>query len=50
VSEHQDFDVCLVLTNKLDEQKVSEAELRLISLFFSEILKEARIQVEMDKE
>jgi hypothetical protein len=50
VSEQQDCEVCIVPINKLDEQKVSESELRLLSSFFPEILKEAMIQAEQEKE
>lgn len=50
MSEQQDCEVCIVLLNKLDEKKVSESELRLLSLFFPEILKEAMMQAEQEKE
>jgi hypothetical protein len=50
VSEHQNCEVCIVPVNKLDEQKVTESEMRLLSSFFPEILKEAMIQAEQEKE
>jgi len=50
VSEQPDCEVCFIPRTKLDEQKVSESELRLLSLFFPEILKEAMIQAKQEKE
>ena len=50
MSEQLDCEVCIVPHNKLNEQKVSESELRLLSLFFPEILKEAMIQAKFEEE
>lgn len=50
MSEQQDCDVCIVSVSKLDEKKVSESELRLLSSFFPEILKEMMMQAEQEKE
>ena len=50
MSEQQDCEVCIVPISKLNENKVSESELRLLSSFFPEILKEAMIQAELEKE
>ncbi|RFC35664.1 MAG: hypothetical protein DID92_2727744048 [Candidatus Nitrotoga sp. SPKER] len=50
MSEQQNYEVCFIPRSQLDEQKVSESELRLLSLFFPEILKEMMIQVEKAKE
>lgn len=50
MSEQQYYEVCFVPHSKLDEQKIQESELHLLSSFFPEILKEAMIQVEKEKE
>ena len=50
MSEHVDCEVCIVPYSKLNEKKVSESELRLLSLFFPEIIKEAMVQAEQEKE
>ena len=50
MSEQQDCEVCIVPVSKLNEQKVSESELRLLSSFFPEILKEMMMRAEPEKE
>ncbi|MGO8754750.1 MAG: hypothetical protein ACLQHK_05915 [Gallionellaceae bacterium] len=50
MSEQQVCEVCIVPISKLDEQNVLESELRLLSSFFPEILKEMMTQAEPEKE
>jgi hypothetical protein len=50
VSEQQNYEVCIVPRSNVGEQQVSESELRLLSSFFPEILKELMTQVELVKE
>ncbi|MGC2458231.1 MAG: hypothetical protein WA435_09555 [Gallionellaceae bacterium] len=50
MSELQNCEVCIVPFSELDEQNVLESELRLLSWFCPEILKEMMTQAEPEKE
>ncbi|MGO9446066.1 MAG: hypothetical protein ACLPXB_15020 [Thiobacillaceae bacterium] len=47
---NEDYDVYIVPYRKWDEEAVSTDELRLVSLFLPEILREMIKQLELDKE
>jgi len=49
VREQTESDVCIVPSPEYDEQQVSSGELRLLSSFFPEILKELMMQAELDE-
>lgn len=48
--EQIESDVCIVPFPDYDEQQVSPVELRLLSSFFPEILKEMMVQAELNDE
>jgi hypothetical protein len=50
VSEQQTYDVAIAAHHHPDSDKVSADELRLISAFFPEILKEMMQHIDPDKE
>ena len=47
VREQTEFDVFIVPSPELNEHQVSSGELRLLSSFFPEVLKELMVQVEL---
>ncbi len=50
MSEQQEYDVCIVPCPEFNADQVSTNELRLLSSFFPEILKEMMMQAEQEKE
>lgn len=50
MSEQQEYDVCVAPCPDWKEGQISTGELRLLSSFFPEILKELMMQTELEKE